>query len=493
MQDSCSSLLEHYNKLSSFEQTLLQFQSIIYEPAHTALIVNCLRKLDIRSPRGNRPTAANLNHYFSKFQDLGLLSKEKQCVPQLVEQFSRMAVRDNSFDRYAKVIRKEAPVSYYYGKWTTRCWRAMREMRIGIYTQDFDLIDDALEFLSGQCRDILSPLPPTVQVTTSPFDPVWFRNLPPSFQFFLLDKIFRYELASLNTHPEILSYLQEETGLEELSSDEKLPFQRLLFIQYLFRGRMAEARTLVEENSGSFNGTGALGTLAFLSGEKGSSEELFGKDLDFLRELSGSDNVAFFGPTGLFHILSNLELDQSDQEQKVARQIGVALSLFSKSVEEKSYQALAEFLQVRSNSALPGEEIVFHKDEELHSLTILFTALCQYWLNSNLEPEVRKRVESLYTQAMDNGFHFFSLNLAAILAGIGQNSEEYNSVVSRLQEETGCSPLINILESEEPWKRNLQALIQATASPQRGESSLSERLIWMLDYKNGVMAINPRE
>jgi SNF2 family DNA or RNA helicase len=493
MPDPSSDLLQQYDKLSPFEQILLQFQSIVYEPAHSTLIVNCLRKLDIRSPRGNRPTAANLNHYFSKFQEIGLLTDTKQCSPQLVEQLSRMAVQDGTFATYAKAIRKEAPVSYYYGKWTTRCWRAMREMRIGIYTQDFDLIDDALEFLSGQCRDILFPLPPTVQVATVPFDPVWFKSLAPSFQFFLLDKVFRFELSTLQSFPEILTYLQEETGLEDLSSDEKLPFQRLLFSQYLFRGRLTEARQLVEENRGSFNGTGALGTLEFLAGKPDTTKELFEQDLDFLRDLSGSDNVAFFGPTGLFHTLATLQNDQTDQEQNVAHQIGIALALFSESVEEKAYQALAKFLQIRSSNALPGEEMGFHKDDETHSLTILFTALCQYWLNSSLQPEVGKRVESLYRQALDNGFHFFSLNLAAILAGIEHDSAEYNSVVEQLHEETGLTPLIHILKSEEPWKRNLQALIQVTSSPLESGIAQSERLIWMVEYTNGSMQISPKE
>ena len=493
MPDPSTELLQHYNKLTPFEQTLLQFQSIVYEPAHSTLIVNCLRKLDIRSPRGNRPTAANLNHYFTKFQEAGLLTEERQCAPQLVEKLSRIAVEDGTFTTYAKVIRKEAPVSYYYGKWTTRCWRAMREMRIGIYTQDFDLIDDALEFLAGQCRDILSPLPPTVQITTAPFDPAWFGSLAPSFQFFLLDQIFRYELATLRSYPEILDYLQEETGLDGLSSDEKLPFQRILFIQYIFRGNLTAARKLVEENNANFTGTGAAGTLAFLSGKSNATTELFEHDLNFLRDLSSSDNVAFFGPIGLFHSLATLQNDQTDQEQNVAHQIGIALSLFTDSVEEKAYQVFATFLQVKNNTALPGDEMSFHKDDEPHSLTILFTALAQYWLNSSLKPEVRERVESLYRQAMANDFHFFSLNLAAILAGVGHEGDDYDSVVNRLSEETGLSPLINILQSEEPWKRNLQALIQVTASPQESSNSYHERLIWMVDYNNGKMQISPKE
>ncbi len=493
MPDPSSELLQHYNKLSSFEQTLLQFQSIVYEPAHTTLIVNCLRKLDIRSPRGNRPTAANLNHYFAKFQEVGLLTDERQCPPALVEKLSRIAVEEGTFPTYAKVIRKEAPVSYYYGKWTTRCWRAMREIRIGIYTQNFDIIDDALEFISGQCRDILSPLPPTVQITTNPFDPVWFRSLAPSFQFFLLDTILRYELATLNSYPEILTYLQEETGIEDLSSDEKLPFQRILFSQYLFRGRLADAKQLVEQNSESFIGTGAAGTLAFLSGNAELSTKLFNNDLDFLRDLTGSEKAAFFGPNGLFHALACLQLDQSDQEQNVANQIAIALSLFTESTEETAYQVLATFLQVRNNTALPGEEFSFHKDEDAHSLTILFTALSQYWLNSSLQPEVRRRVEELLQQALDNDFDFFTLNLAAILGGSGHDKEKNEDLVSRLSAATGLSPLINILQSEEPWKRNLQALIQVTASPQEPGNSQHERLIWMIDFSNGKMQINPKE
>ena len=179
-------LLEQYDKLSGFEQTLLQFLSVVYEPAHTTLIVNCLRKLDIKNPRGNKPTAANLNHYYAKFEQLGLLTKERQVNGDIVEMLSKLAVKNNLFDLFARTIQEEAPVSYYYGKWTTRCWRGMREMRIGIYSQKFELIDDASEFIENQCAELVIEPPPVVRVMTTPFDPDWFRTVPSSFQFYLL-------------------------------------------------------------------------------------------------------------------------------------------------------------------------------------------------------------------------------------------------------------------------------------------------------------------
>ena len=120
-------LLQQYENLGPFEKTLLQFLSVVYEPANISLIVSCLLILDLRSSRGNKPTAANLNHYLTKFQQLNLLTDDRQCAPEIVETLSKYAVAEGTFPSFARTIRDEAPVSYYYGKWTTRCWRAIRE------------------------------------------------------------------------------------------------------------------------------------------------------------------------------------------------------------------------------------------------------------------------------------------------------------------------------------------------------------------------------
>src|SRR5665648_173887 len=105
-------LLQHYGKLNQFEQTFLQFLSVVYEPPHITLLINCLTRLDMRSQRGTCPTAANLTHYFTKFQKLGLVTKERQCAPEITEILSRISVAEGTFSSFAEAIRKEAPVSY---------------------------------------------------------------------------------------------------------------------------------------------------------------------------------------------------------------------------------------------------------------------------------------------------------------------------------------------------------------------------------------------
>ncbi len=486
-------LLQHYEKLNTFEQTFLQFLSIVYETPHITLLINCLTRLDMRSPRGTCPTAANLTHYFNKFQKLGLVTKERQCAPEITEILSRISVTEGTFPTFAKVVRKEAPVSYYYGKWTTRCWRAVRELRIGIYTQQFDLIDDALDFIGGQCKEFFSALPPTVQIITTPFDPVWFRTLAPSFQFFLLDKTLRFAQSELLSFPEILFYLQNKDNFQHLDNDERLPFQRLLFNQLLLQGELDSAEQLITEQPESFIGTGAIGSLYFLRGKYSQARQSFADDLQTLQQLSGNDQVAFFGPQGLFHLLACLQEDTSDPNQTVAHRIGITLSLFSGTAEEKAYHFLAALLSAQNTSKLSEEAFSLFHEEKPHSLTILFAGLCGYWLNSTLTPDTEERIQALYQQAMTFQYHFFSLNLADILAKTSTDSSEDLTTIQAVQEKTGQVSLASILEPEEPWKRSLQALIQATTIQQPFAKDQTIRMAWFIDYKNDAITISPKE
>ena len=483
--------LEQYKKLSPFEQALMQFISIVYEPAHSTLIVNCLRKLELKNPRGNRPTVTNLNHYLSKFKQLGLLTKERQCSLEVVEIISKIAVEEGTFALYAKVIQSEAPVSYYYGKWTTRCWRAMREMRIGVYTQKFDLIDDAQEFLDNQCRDLVSTPPPTVQIMTQPFDLDWFCTLPTSFQFYLLSNVLQYGQETLTDYPEILAFLSNQDQFSHLSVDEQLPFKRLLFNELLFQGRYTDAEKLVTTHKDSFQGTGALGAILFLKCRNETALASFEEDILFLKKYSNSENVSFFGPTGLFYILARISSPEKDYPS-IANQIGIALLQFSEARENDAYNYLATVVNSQISQGMQGTEIVLPERATQNALTVLFAGLCQYWLNSSIQPEIEAELFAFYEKAQSGNYHFFTLALGDILSTILHDNTTYLSVNSRLREKTDIISLLSILEPEEPWKRSLQALIYAT-SQDDDIPRQSIRLVWIIAFEENKITISPRE
>ncbi len=488
-----SNLLQKYQKLSPFEQTFLQFLSVLHEPAHTTLIVNCLRKLELRGPRGNRPTVANLNHYIDKFQKLGLVTDNQQCVSELVEVLSKFAVENDTFSTFADVIRAEAPVSYYYGKWTTRCWRAMRELRIGIYTQKFDLIDEATDFLTQQCREIGTSLPPAVLVTTYPFSPEWFRSLPVSFQFYLLDNVLHYGQANILTYSQILDFLKNKEEFSSFSSDELLPFQRLLFNQLLYQGDLVQARELINNNPDAFTGTGATGSVLFLNGELENAIEAFEKDIEVLKSYSENGNVAFFGPSGIFHVLALLQFEDHENYNRVADQISIALTNFPSGIEVEAYHSLAAVISNQLNSTVPMDLINIKRDSKPHSLTILFAGLCQYWLNSSIEPELEQLTKDALVLAKANDYKLLALGYAEILEKISHDKNELDHLIGDIRQDNSIISLISILEPEEPWKRSLQALIHATNDDSTQASSQNIRLVWIVDYMMGKISISPRE
>ncbi len=485
--------IERYRKLNSFEQTLLQLLSVVYEPAHTTLIVSCLRKLELKSPRGNRPTAASINHYIDKFQSTGFLNSARQCEPEFVEFLSRKAISSGKFLRFAEAVQKEAPVSYFYGKWTTRCWRAMREMRIGIYSQNFEIIDSALQFLDSQCNEILTPLPPAVQVVTRPFDRNWFRTLPASFQFFLLNHIVRYGQAQLISFPEIIDYLQSEDEFNHLTEDEQLPFQRLLLNHYILQGNISAAEVILSRSKDSFNATGAEATIAFLKGDCEHAVKLFHQDMALLREISDSDNAAFFGLHGLFHILAEISSKDRSSLHEVAHQISIALTQFEGSEEDEAYGYLASLVNSQALQYNSDINLDLSKNETPHSLTIFFVSLTQYWLNASLEPAVQSLVQSCFQKARDNNYFFFSFYLADLLSRIASDPTEYQEHVKEISSTTGLVSFLDILEPEEPWKRSLQALINISSTASQSTPELDSRLAWLIAYENGNITVNPRE
>jgi SNF2 family DNA or RNA helicase len=482
-----------YNKLNDFEQLLLQFLSVLYEPAHTSLIVSCLRKLDLKGPRGNRLTNAGINHYISKFQAADLLSDMRQCDPSFAEVLSREAISQGQFQHFARVIRAEAPVSYLYGKWTTRCWRAMREMRIGIYCHELETIDSAVQFLDNQCRDILTEHPPAVHVITTPFDRNWFRTLPTSLQFFLLNHILCHAQSQLIVFADIIAYLEDKEEFEQLSNDEQLPFRRLLLNQYLLQGNISAAEALIETHQEAFLATGARGTIAFLKGEYSQADKYFNEDIQKLVAISGKETVAFFGLPGLFYILSSIRKKDRTSLHSIARQISVALTLFEKSEESKAYTFLAAVVDNQINQRIVEDEVRLSDDKPPNSITVLFGGLAQFWLNASLEPEIEAEVRSFYLRSRRSSYDFFTLALGDILSRISPDKSTYIKEIKAISAVSGLSPFIDILEPEEPWKRGLQALINVSTNAMKDFPVQDIRLAWLIAFDSGDLIVRPRE
>ena len=483
--------LEQYQKLTQFEQALLQFLSVVYEPPQPTLIVNCLRKLEMKNSRGLLPSPQNIVHYFNKFEQLGLLTSDKRCSPELVEIFSKIAVSEGSFARYAHVIRAEAPVSFYYGKWTSRCWRALREIRIGIYLQDYTVIHESLDFLESQCKEFRLDSPPIIQVIACPFDRSWMTNLPLSFQFYLLHSAIIYSQSSLIDLPEIIQYLAELSVSPDFSIDERVPFLRLLFSQFLYQAKFSQAKSLLDTHEHAFKGTGAAGALLFLSGNYQDAQESFAADLDFLKQFSESEPVAFFGLGGLFHILNLMQVTEELDYPHISTRIGQTQEMFQGIPEGGAYEHLSAFLHARSNQHLPAPDIALRTGD--HSLTSVFAGLCYFWLNNTLTPELEHELQAIFEQAAAQRFDLVTCICAELLDKNDPGREIYRKTLHDIEEHALPISFVELFSPEDPWKRSLEALIHLSTAeiPANGEET--SRLVWVVHIQQQQVEFTPRE
>ena len=472
-------------ELSSFERYLLQCISIIYEPVSVAFLTKCVHLAGRYQVGRDEIKSVVIN-----LRKAGYLNRQNQCVPELAEQLLRLSEQEGWFAQFAALVEKQAPVSYMYGKWATRCWRSLRQFRIGVYTGDFDKIDESGRFLAEQCGRHLELEPPAVLVVARPFDAKWFGSLAGSMQFFLLDKVFRFAMENLSHFPEILPYLEEENGLT-VSKIEQVPFHRMLAGYYLLQGKFDALQDLLVRNGDSFMGSGFAGALAFLRGDLDRSLDLFNKDLDQLNTYAGSEETFFFGLTGIFCLLALLSRNQKGDRQAILKAISIVLAGCKGCPEELPFM----FIEAVVRSA-EGEfpDMLMLSDrlrEDERSLTVLISAHCLYWMEVEVPEELQLALEMMYTRALENGFLWYAMEAAELLSMLDGKFASLAEESAAIRQRLGCRTITHIISPDESWKQSLQELINVTRQARGLEQTT--RLCWLVRFSENTLHVTPKE
>ena len=483
---NASSDLKHdFSELEPFDHYLLQCVSIIYEPVSVAFLTKCI------SLAGKyQVSRTEIKESIDHLREAGFLNLHNQCVPELSEYLLRRSEQEGWFAAFAGLVEKEAPVSYMYGKWATRCWRAMRQFRIGVYTCDFDKIDESGQFLTQHCGSRLEMESPAVQIVTNPFDAKWFGGLPGSMQFFLLDQIFRYSMERLVHFPEVLNYLEDDTALT-ISTIEQVPFHRMLAGYYLFQGRFDALQALIGRYGDSFLGSGFSGTATFLLGDTEAGLASFEEDLERLNQYAGQGGTFFFGLTGLFCILALLSRGQEGDLRAVIGATTIVLASCKGCPEELPFLFLDAYARSVEDDIPDMLALSEQLKAEERSLSTLISILCLHWMGVEIPSELQEALNAIYVQARENGFLWLAMEAAELLATIDPLREEDRAWAEKMRGELGCGTIVHIVSPDESWKQSLQELIKVTRAA-RGQEQTT-RLSWFVCFADNSLVLTPKE
>ncbi len=491
MSDKENDLLALVHSLPRFEQFLLQFISIIYEPVSKTFLTKCLAKTENYLPNNQRPGRDELQAIIKQLKELGLLNDLNQCPPLLAEQLTREMVADGRFAPLAAMIEKEAPVSYLYGKWSTRCQRALRQFRIGIYSDDYDKIDEAATFLEEHCPQYSGKEPPAISIVARTFNADWFGRLPGSQQFFLLDRILRYSMDHAVHFPEVIAYLENEEGMH-LSEDEHIPFQRMLAGYYLLQGSCDKLELLLTAHAETFQGSGFAGSVAFFHGRVEEALQLFEHDLEILNQYAGEEGSFFFGITGLFCILALLARNSETDRALIRRAVALVLGRCHGCPEEIPFRFLDAYAR-SVDGTMPDMRVLTERfAAEERGLSTLIAVLSLYWIGVEIPKEFQDALISLHEQARDNGFSWLTMESAELLSILEPARHDMAEAAATLRKKLNCTTIVPLITpDQDSWKRSLQELITVTSRARTPERNA--RLVWLVTFDGENLTLAARE
>lgn len=483
-------LLERYESLSAQEQSILQLVSVIFEPTTSEIVSSCIDELFASSERAEITSPFNI---LRKLQDRELLTWRYQCNPQLVEIISRRAATENTFAKMATIVQNILPAhGPSYQALHTKNRRHLREMRIGLFLKDFDHFTDHL-FKFYDCPEISENQSPLFEIFNNPFDQEWFKILPPHLQLHSLSEICKKSHLDLARLEAPQAYLQDD-AIRQIIPPEGWPsIYYLLIVNYLLRGDYDAARSAINKGKEDIDSFGLRGWLEFICGNTEQAIADFKDDLKKLRTAQNTKNAFFTGIEGLIFLVALLKTGDYKKWVQVASYVTAVEGLQPHNPLLVSYKILAQVTKTKLEDFSLNQNITFWNADKKNCFTALFMALGSYWLNGSILADQTTELISFFERAKKNGYTWLAVEYAMLLfQTTGNISYESFCQQHATMQASSPSPLMTAIQSEKKWQRALKAL-NLVSYEDRSATMPRQRLVWMVDYKDGFVTISPKE
>ncbi|WP_223805646.1 DEAD/DEAH box helicase [Pseudanabaena sp. UWO310] len=496
-----------YFKLSSLERQMIQIFAIAYAPINRNEYFDCLIHLGLKDKDNKHFTATSVKGHIDRFLKLNLLTLDRtqgtQCHSCLVDIVMRDAVKTGEFEKIVNVVETQIPVPTY-GRNDARTFRNesqfIREVRIGIYRQDMDFVvkqfADFYRYGYSQQKITLETV--LYQVCSNPFDYEWFQTLKLEFYEVGLDTILNNGMLRLKPTEEAYKLLLREfKGNSDRCTD---PLLLVLVEQSLLRADLQTAQAAYDRLPISFKESNdeLLAWLYFLKGDRELAIAKFRQSLKMIRKATGKRQVYLSGEPGLFFILALIQ-DGTAEAMREAEGYASIMNRQTNHWLQATYSRLQKVLKFQLGD-IPQKDLLsseyIHNHTETHCLEAFFSTLCLYWVNpEKARIESPKILEPLLKQAVNAGYHWFSMEAAELLGELVPNSI-HQKHAQKLRQSNQIATIVNLIRPQETWELSLNALLNLGKAPQEQTKSANvspQRLVWLITFNKGTCTVQPKE
>ncbi|MCE3603499.1 DEAD/DEAH box helicase [Massilia sp. P8910] len=374
-----------------------------------------------------------------------------------------------------------------------RNWEGFAILRS--YRQGVALLRIALA--SGQGPELVAPLlaacmncheagylHPLVDICARPFEPELFARIHP----LLRDEVLTVLMENAQREPASAPQLRVFAERHLAQGASSMALRTVMAEHLILCGRLDDASDLLQDMDDSM---ALFYRSVILMLREHHAEALAGFDqaLKALRRETGKRKMTFPGIGGHLYVLALLR----SPDPKHAKAAEAYLDIVTRAVQSHDTavcQQLNMLRQIRGGTV--DAQVLPTRSWESALQPFMFRALLHYWLALPQLDDKRAQLEQMMTQATEAGFDLVAAQLGALLGRIGAVSREQEAIA--LRQRLRFADMSGWFEREEPWERQLNALINLQPAV-NVEVVKEARLVWGLrfDPLYGIQDIEARE
>ncbi|MBC7503309.1 MAG: DEAD/DEAH box helicase [Herminiimonas sp.] len=488
-------LIDRYENCDSDEKMILALLALNRASLGKTALTDHLRHAGIKHRDGRAYNAATIGPNLERLVKQGLTKIVNGgghvCVEALVWPAIRSAMMERVFDPLCEAIESlnNVPDYYYYRiTYQQQLGRLQMALLRGQPQQD---VNRWLELCEGSYE--AKERHPLITLCGAPFNPEMIERFHPGMQQVVLAFFLSHTDNALESGPAILKsaeQLLEQTGTAEVSA----AFVTELAESFMLCGRLDDAWGLIEKREGSIIQF-LRASILLLRGDHAGAVSAFEAALKTARKKSGKRHVFIEGVCGYLYVVAMMRCVDPKMHKQADTYLEQALR------SGYPYERLAVYFQLQTLRLVQGgtskPEAALDRDNGKLPLAQMFYPLLLYWLGLPQLNQHEKQLVELLARTDKAGLHLISAQVAGLLGRIGK--APYAERAKVLRKQYGLTDAADWFERQEPWQRQLTALINLQQGGGSGAGSAKKeaqtRLVWMLSYDPayGMTQVEPRE
>ena len=333
------------------------------------------------------------------------------------------------------------------------------------------------------CHEALY-LHPLVDICARPFEPQLFARIHPQMR----DEVLTVLMENVQREPASAPLLRSYAEKHLAQAASSMALRTVMTEHLILCGRLDDAATLtgaLDDSLGLFYKS----VILLLRDDLPEALAGFELALKTLRRETGKRKMCFPGIGGHLYVLALMRSTDAKHHKAAEAYLDIATRAVQNH-DTAVYQQFSMLRQIRGGTV--DAAVLPTRNWETAMQPFMFRALLHYWLAQPQLGEKRKALEDMLELSEQAGFDLLSAQLASMLGRL--NSVSFDQRAIALRQQHRFADFSNWFAREEPWQRQLNALINL--QPALNVEVVREtRLVWGIrfDPNYGVQELEPRE